>query len=100
MVVQVQAGIETRPRWATGTRLGVVATKDHTFAGERIKLGGAQARVAECREAVAAPLVSGDEKNVASAVRHTGTDLLGQNAITGIVRHRYIAFNGTQHLAL
>ena len=100
MVVQVQTGIETRPRWATGTRLGVVAAKDHALPGERIKLGGAQARVAECRETIAAPLVSGYEKNVASAVRHTVTDLLGQNAITGIVRHRYIAFNGTQHPAL
>ena len=77
------ASIETRSRWATGTRLSVVATKDHALAGKRIKLGGAQAKVAECREAVAAPLVSGDEKNVAIAVRHTVTDLLGQNAITG-----------------
>jgi hypothetical protein len=83
MVVKVQVGIETRPRWATGARLSIVATKDYAFACDRVELGGAQARVTERRETIAAPLVSGDEKNVASAVRHTVTDLLGHNAITG-----------------
>ena len=83
MVMEVQTSIKTRPRWATRARLRVVATKDYAFASESIKLGGVQARVAERREAIAAPLVSGDKKNVASTVRHIVTNLLGQNAITG-----------------
>ena len=37
MVVQVQAGIETRPRWAAGPRLGVVAAKDHALPGARLQ---------------------------------------------------------------
>ena len=81
MIVQVQSGIETRPRWATGARLGVVAPKEHTFARERVKVGGVQTRVAERRQAIAAPLVSGDEKNVAGGGGHTVTDLLDQGAI-------------------
>ncbi len=65
VVVQVGAGVEAGPRRAARGGVGPVVGEQGAPGGQAVEGGGGEHRVAQRREAVAPPLVDGDEQDVA-----------------------------------
>ena len=64
----VEAGIEAGARRRTGRGPGIVAAKEHGLGSQRVDIGGLHHGMAGRRQAIAAPLVAGDEEYVRSCV--------------------------------
>ena len=70
--VLIRPGVKAGPRRAAGRRVGPMVGEEHAAAGQRIERGRLQQGVAQCGQAVAPPLVEGDEEHVARG-RHGDT---------------------------
>jgi len=64
VVMKILSGIETRATRATGRRLGKMLFEYHPVGCKPIEIGGLHAWMPHGRQAVSAPLVRRDKKDV------------------------------------
>ena len=70
LVVGVEAGEERGAGRSAGRGLRVVAAKQRALRGQTVDMRGPEARVADRRDAIGAPLVERDQEDVGTDVRH------------------------------
>ena len=85
--VLIRPGVEAGPRRAAGRGVGPVVGEEHAAAGQRVERGRLQQWVAQRGQAVAPPLVEGDEEHVAGG-RHGATLADGGRSSVPICRCR------------